>query len=210
MNGLPAEMADRWQDRAEPAPGEGLIYWHMLVGTNPDVLTLVREVRWKLARFTGLHLTPYAWLHMTALIVGPASEISNEQIQKMATAAGRRLADLPPITVTLGKILYHPEAIMLAAQPAEALVPVLEAVQEATQDVTGSPGRAASKLPWTPHITIAYSTAQQPAEPIIAALGRSLPKRKVQISAISVVNQRGPERSWDWHPEATIRFGTSL
>ena len=35
MNGLPAEMIDRWQDRAEPAPGEGLIYWHMLVGTNP-------------------------------------------------------------------------------------------------------------------------------------------------------------------------------
>jgi 2'-5' RNA ligase len=209
MNGLPAEMADRWQDRAEPAPGEGLIYWHMLVGTNPDVLTLVREVRWKIARFTGLHLTPYAWLHMTALIVGPASEISNEQIQKMATAAGRRLSDIPPITVTLGKILYHPEAIMLAAQPAEVLVPVLEAVQEATQEVTGIPGRAASKLPWTPHITIAYSTARQPAEPIIAALGRSLPERKVQISTVSVVNQRGPERSWDWHPEATIRFGSS-
>lgn len=43
MNGLPAEMIDRWQDRAEPAPGEGLIYWHMLVGNNPDVVALSRE-----------------------------------------------------------------------------------------------------------------------------------------------------------------------
>jgi 2'-5' RNA ligase len=209
MNGLPAEMIDRWQDRPEPAPGEGLIHWHMLVGTDPDVLALARETRRKLAPFTGLHLTPYAWLHMTALIAGSASAIGGEQIRQMATTAGRRLADVPPITVTVGKILFHPEAIMLAAQPAEALLPVLEAVRDATQEVTGRPGRTGSKLPWTPHITIAYSTAHQPAEPIITALGQSLPERKVQISTVSVVNQRGPERSWDWHPEATIRFGIS-
>ena len=43
MNGLPAEMIDRWQDRAEPAPGEGLIYWHMLVGIDPDVIALARR-----------------------------------------------------------------------------------------------------------------------------------------------------------------------
>jgi 2'-5' RNA ligase len=209
MNGLPAEMIDRWQDRPEPAPGEGLIYWHMLVGTDPDVIALAREARRKLAPFTGLHLTPYAWLHVTALIAGSASEISGDQIRQMTTAAGRRLADIPPITVTVGKVLFHSEAIMLAAQPAEALLPVLEAVREATQEVTARPGRAGSKLPWTPHITIAYSTARQPAEPIITALGRSLPERKVQISTVSVVDQRGPERSWDWHPEATIGFGTS-
>ena len=209
MNGLPAEMIDRWQDRPEPAPGEGLIYWHMLVGMNPDVIALAREARRKLAPFTGLHLTPYAWLHMTALIAGSASEISDEQIGQMATAAGRRFADVPPITVTVGKFLFHSEAIMLAAQPAEALLSVLEAVREATQEVPDSPGRAGSKLPWNPHITIAYSTARQPAAPIIAALGRSLPERKVEIRTVSLVNQRGPERSWDWHPEATIRFGMS-
>ena len=99
---------------------------------------------------------------------------------------------------------------MLAVQPAEALAPVRNVVKAATSEVTGSSCGAGNKLPWTPHITIAYSTARQPAAPIIAALGRSLPERSVQISAVSVVNQQGPERSWDWHPEATIRFGTSL
>jgi 2'-5' RNA ligase len=210
MNGLPTEMIDRWQDRAEPAPGEGLIYWHMLVGTDPDVIALVQEARRKLASFSGLHMTPYEWLHMTALIAGPESEISDQQIQQMATAARRRLAEIPPITVTVGKILFHPEAIMLVAQPAEALLQVRESVREATQEVTGSPGRVGNKLPWTAHITIAYSTARQPAEPIITALGQSLPERKVHISTVSVVNQRGPERNWDWHPEATIQFGLSL
>jgi len=209
MNGLPAEMIDRWQDRAEPAPGEGLIYWHMLVGTDPEVIALVREARWRLVPFTGLHLTPYVWLHITALIAGPASEISGEGMQEMASVAGRLLADTPPAHVTIGKVLYHPEAIMLAVTPTEALLPVFEAVREATREVTGGPGRAGSKLPWTPHITIAYSTALQPAEPIITSLGRSLPERKVQINQVSLVIQRGPERNWDWYPEATIRFGIS-
>ncbi len=209
MNGLPVEMADRWQNRAGPAPGEGLIYWHMLVGTDPEVVALAHEARRKLAQFTGLHLTPYAWLHITALNAGLATQISPEQIRQMSTTAARLLADMPPITATLGKVLYHPEAIMLAVQPAEVLTPVQDAVETATREATGRSQRPGNKLPWTPHITIAYSTARQSAEPIIAALGRSLPERKVQISAVSVVNQRGPERNWDWHPEATIRFGTS-
>jgi hypothetical protein len=62
--------------------------------------------------------------------------------------------------VTMGKILFHPEAIMLAAQPAEALLSVVEAARAGTEEVTGSPGRAGSKLLWTRHITIAYSTAR--------------------------------------------------
>ena len=80
-----------------------------------------------------------------------------------------------------------------------------------TREVTGSPGRAGSKLPWVPHVTIAYSTARQPVDPIITALGPSLPERKIQINAISVVDQRGPgpERSWGWHPKAAIRFRMS-
>jgi hypothetical protein len=49
---------------------------------------------------------------------------------------------------------------------------------------------------------------RQPAEPIIVALGWSLPERKVQISEISLVNQRGLARNSAWHLEATIMLGT--
>jgi hypothetical protein len=107
--------------------------------------------------------------------------------------------------MTIGQILYHPEAIMLAVRPTEARLPIFEAARKATRGVTGSPGRAGNKLPWAPHITIAYSTALQPAEAIINSLGRSSPERNVQISQVSLVIQRRPERNWDWHPEAIIR-----
>lgn len=206
MSGLPTEMVDRWQDRPEAAPGEGFIYWHMLVGGDPEVVAMAQEAQRRLAGFGGFHMTPLNCLHITVLIAGAATEISQEHVHQMAEAASRELTGIVPITVTLGKILYHPEAVMLAVRPADALVPVLEAAKKATEEVMGRPGRSGSKLEsWTPHITIAYSIARQSAGPIISALGRSLPERRVQVRAISLVSQRGPERDWDWHVEATVR-----
>jgi 2'-5' RNA ligase len=205
MSPMPAEFTDRWRDRAEPAPGQGLVYWHMLVGGHPEVVGAAQDARQRLAPFTGLHFTPPEWLHMTTLIAGPSDQIFPVDIQRMADFASRRLASTAPITVTLGKIVYHPEAIMLAATPPAALTPVREAALTATREVTGTDGQAENK-PWTPHITICYSTSRQPAGPIIAALGRDLPQRRFQVSAVSLVLQQGPERLWDWHPVATVRL----
>ncbi len=204
MNGLPTEMIDRWEHRAEPAPGEGLIYWHMLLGDNPEAVSIATHAQQRLAPFSGLHMTPLKWLHMTAMIAGPAQEISGEQVELMAAAAARRLAAIEPSSVTLSRVLYHPEAIMLAARPADALIPFLEAALEATQEVTGTDGRAGNKLPFTPHVTISYSESRQPAQPLIDALGLELPARQIQVGAISIVNQHGPERNWDWHVMARI------
>ena len=45
----------------------------------------------------------------------------NARLLQMIEAAGNLLSQTPPIAVTLGQILYHPEAIMLAVTPAQAL-----------------------------------------------------------------------------------------
>jgi 2'-5' RNA ligase len=205
MSPMPAEFTDRWRDRAEPAPGEGLVYWHMLVGEHPEAAAAAQEAQQRLGAFEGFHLTPPKWLHMTTQVVGPSNQITAEQMQQLAELATRRLASTRPITVTLGKVLYHPEAIMLAATPAEALSPIREAALAATREVTGTDGQAETR-PWTPHITFCYSTSDQPASPIIEALGRTVPERRLQVNALSLVIQQGPERLWDWHPAATIRL----
>jgi 2'-5' RNA ligase len=203
-------MIDRWEHRSEPAPGQGLVYWHMLLGGHPEVVELARTTQERLSAFSGLHMTPLKWLHMTALIAGAADEIPEADIQRMAETATELLADTQPIPVTFGKILYHPEAIMIAATPPEALIPVAEAAKTATRAVTGAPGRPGNKLPWTPHATISYSTARQDAAPIIETLGRELPEATIQVAAINLVIQQGPERLWDWHPVATVRLGSRL
>jgi hypothetical protein len=75
---------------------------------------------------------------------------------------------------------------------------VFTAAQTATQEVIGNTGSAASS--WTPHLTLCYSTSQQPAAPIIAALGKEVPRCEAIISKLSLVIQHGPEPRWDWDP----------
>jgi hypothetical protein len=51
---------------------------------------------------------------------------------------------------------------------------------------------------------VAYSTEDQPDDPIIAALGRELPAGQITIDSVSLVAQHGPEREWAWQPLVTI------
>ena len=55
-------------------------------------------------------------------------------------------------------------------------------------------------------MTLCYSTSQQPAAPIIAALGKSLLPRGVTIDKLSLVIQHGPALSWDWRPVGTAHL----
>jgi 2'-5' RNA ligase len=206
MTTLPAHMIDRWHNRAEPGPGEGVVYWHMLMKDHPQIVELARDVQQRIARFPGLHMTPLDRLHMTTLIAGPADDFSEGQLQQMIKVASELLADTSPITVTVGGILYHPEAIMLAVKPARGLAAVRKAVQAATQDVTGSQQAASTPQRWIPHVTICYSTAEQATAPIVAALGTQQQDRQIKVSAVSLVVQRGPERLWDWRTVDTIRL----
>ena len=128
----------------------------------------------------------------------------------MIKVASGLLSSTPPITVMLGDIVYHPEAIMLAAKPTPALTQVYNAVRAATQNVTGkrNPDRNARR--WIPHGTVCYSTSTQRAEPIITTLGQRLPTREIHISAVSLVIQHGPERLWGWHTVGAVRLPTPI
>ncbi len=62
---LPEQMTDRWARRADPAPGQLTLYWHVLMRDHPPVGELASQARQLLAPFTGLHMTPPEWPHMT-------------------------------------------------------------------------------------------------------------------------------------------------
>jgi 2'-5' RNA ligase len=209
MSTLPETLIDRWQDRAEPGPGEGTVYWHMLMRDHPQVAAMAQKAQAQLAQFEGLHMTPLEWLHMTTLIAGSTADISDDHLEQMVSAASQLLADIGPITVTVGELLYHPEAIMLGVRPKEFLIPVFDAVRTATRTVTGHDGLTGNGQRWTPHITVCYSTSSQPAQPIIAALGHEMPNCQVHIGSVSLVIQRGAERLWNWHTVETVCFGAS-
>jgi 2'-5' RNA ligase len=205
---LPDQLTDRWQDRPEPPPGEGVVSWHMLMRDYPEVVDMARQAQQLLAGFDGLHMTPLRWLHITTLLAGPAADFSPDQLRLMTETAADLLATTPPAAVSLGRILFHPEAIMFGVTPAETLTAIYDAARSATYRVTGKHAPDSPPARWRPHVTICYSTSSQPAKPIIEALGTQLPRCDIDIDALSLVVQHGPERAWDWSIVSTIRLAT--
>jgi 2'-5' RNA ligase len=200
---LPENMIDRWARRHDPAPGERTLYWHVLMADQPEVVDLARQAAERLAPFTGFHLTPLDRLHMTTLVVGPADDVTHQQLQQMTQIAAERFGETNPIAARIGKILYHAEAITLAVTPTESLAPIRAAAVAATEELGMTP---AGRPDWMPHITLCYSTADQAARPIIDALGKQLPQREISVNSLSLVIQDGPERDWNWTTVSTIRL----
>ena len=126
-------------------------------------------------------MTPLRWLHVTTLLAGPAADFSPDKLRQMTQTAADLLADTPAAAVTLGQVLYHPEAIMLGVTPAETLTAIYDAARSATHQVTGAHAPDGQPARWRPHITICYSTSSQPAKPIIDALGTRLPGCDIDI-----------------------------
>jgi 2'-5' RNA ligase len=201
-------MEDHWLLQPDVDPGRARLMWFMLVGDCPQVAELARLGQRRLAGLDGLDLVPQQWLHMTTLIAGFADEITPDQVGVMADEARRLLASTPPVTITLGQVLYHPRAIMLGVGPPSALDPVLRAARQATRSATGRGGELYGE-PWTPHITLAYSNAARPAGPVIDALGRELPRRQAAVPAVSLVSQ-APEQLWTWDLVTQVPLGTGL
>jgi 2'-5' RNA ligase len=202
MSPLPVQFTDRWgSQRTAPSYADSLC-WHILLGDSPGARAAAREAQRRLARFGGFQLTPQRWLHMSVMLAGTADKITPAQRARMPAAAGKTLAGTPPVTVTLERVFYSPEGIALGVTPAGALAPLLDAARTATMEATsqaGSSGRSGSG--WTPHVTIGYSTGEQQAAPVIAALGKRLTPREVTVRRLSLVVQNGPEDLWDWHVE---------
>lgn len=132
MSPLPTTMANHWWQRPGRLPGRELYHWHMLFHDQPKVHELVAMAQQRLAGLPGLDMVPPGRLHLTTLIVGFADEIPYDGIEAMTADARRRLAAVAPISVRLGRVLYHPQAVALALEPLGALNPVLDAVRGAT------------------------------------------------------------------------------
>jgi 2'-5' RNA ligase len=206
-------MKNRWESRPEPGPGQAQLYWHVLMRDQPQVCALAAVARQRLAPFGGLHLTPERWLHLSLLRVGLAGDIPQAGLEAMVGHARERLGPAGPVTATLGPVLYRREAIALEVGPRGVLDPVRAAIRAAAGAAglgpsAAGPGAGSGAGPagesWVPHVTVAYSTEEQPADPIIAALGRELPAGQITIDTVSLVAQHGPEREWAWQPLVTI------
>lgn len=208
MSPLPTQMTDNWVIQAGTDPQHQQLMWPVALGADQTVIELAGQAHQRLAGISGLDLVPPRWLHLTTLTSGPADDIAPGPLAAIIEEARHLLAAISPIAIPLGRVLYHPRAVMLDAGPAGPFEPVIEAIQTATRHAGSR--TALYHDPWRPHITLAYSNATRPAAPVIQALGRSLPVRQVTIRSVSLVTQSPGQRwTWDLIAELPLAAGKS-
>ena len=206
MSPLPELLTGRWDNPARLSY-DNAVCWHILLGSDAAVQAAAATARKRLAAVRDLHMTPPEWLHMTVLRVGTTDQVMQDDMSLMLASAQACLARAEPVTVTLQRVFYHPEAIALIASPGSALAPFLEAARAATREVLGTDPDRGEQDAWTPHLTLCYSAVEQLAAPVIAKLGQALPPCDVTIREMSLGVQDGAEGLWKWKVAGSAQAG---
>jgi 2'-5' RNA ligase len=199
------QFTGRWDNPSRPSYDDA-VCWHLLLGGHAAVRTAAVAAQQRLARFTSLHMTPPQWLHVTVLRAGTEGQVTQHDMSRMLAIAQAELARTAPAAVTLQRIFYHTEAIALSVSPRSALAPILAAARTATHAVLGANADDSEGDEWLPHLTLCYSTTEQPAAPVIAELGKTIPPCEATIDKVSLVVQEGSEDQWNWRVAGSARL----
>jgi 2'-5' RNA ligase len=111
------------------------------------------------------------WLHLTMQGIGFTDEVDRDDVDAIADAVRDRCAALAPFTITLGPARVDPEALMLPVHPAQPVARLRATIRAAIADVWGPDNVPEDADGFRPHVSLAYSNAAGPAEPIIQRLG---------------------------------------
>ncbi|WP_369696823.1 2'-5' RNA ligase family protein [Streptomyces sp. XD-27] len=167
----------------------------------PDVHRYAAAYRDALAHLPGLDPIPDQWLHLTMQGLGFIDEVDERDVQAIAAAAQRRLADLPALELTLTDVIVTPEAVLAPAQPTDAVTAVRETIRSAIAEVWPTVPEAPDGF--RPHVSIAYSNSEAPAEPVYQALSTvNTAPATARITAADLIVIHRDQRMYEWEPYA--------
>ncbi|MEU0518173.1 2'-5' RNA ligase family protein [Streptosporangium sp. NPDC006007] len=195
-------MADHWWWRPGWREGRRFYTWHLTFGDAPDVHRIAQQYRKGLSSLAGLDLVPNQWLHLTMQGLGFVDEVTEEDARVIAEAAATRLAKIPAFALELNRPQITSEAIRWEAAPAAPPAAVRAAIRAAIGDVWSHVPEKAEGF--APHVTIAYSNAKGPMEPISAALDAvEATPATARIRSAELIVLGRDRRMYEWETFAT-------
>lgn len=170
-------MRDHWWWRPGWRAGRSFYTWHVTFDNQPAAHQLAADYAPTIEGVPTLDPIPPRWLHLTMQGIGFTDTVDRADVAAIAHAAQQRCAALAPFTVTLGPARLDPEALKLPVQPAEPIIALRGTVRAAIADVWGPDRVPEDADSFRPHVSLAYSNAAGPAEPIAERLAAQPPQR---------------------------------
>ena len=181
--------------------------FHVTFEDQLAVQELAAEARQRLAGLDGLDLVPGRWLHLTTQGVGFTDEVSDADLAAITSAARARLASMAPVVVTLTPPRVASEGIACHVGPDEVLTPARDALRAAIGDVWG-PQRVPEGPEWSPHVSIAYASADSSGDAFEAALG-GLGGASVTVRLMDLIRLGRDRRVYEWETVVRLPLGGS-
>jgi 2'-5' RNA ligase len=200
-------LVNHWQ-RPGWTPGRRSYHWLIAFENSPALHTLAARCQAALQDDTMLDLVPLNRLHITLERAGFVDEISEAEARAIAEASQARCVTIPAPTLVIGPLAGSAGAVRLSAGPHEPLYTILMAVRAAIAEVRGAPAVPGDVRQFIPHVSIAYSNAARPAQPLVARVAglRALGTATVQVTTVQFVELRreGHRYAWDKLAETTL------
>jgi 2'-5' RNA ligase len=202
-------MRDHWWWRPGWRVGRSFYAWHVTFDDQPAVHRLAADYTPILSDLPTLDPVPVRWLHLTMQGVGFTDEVDRANIDAIADAARDRCAKLAPFTITLGPGRVDQEGLTLPVHPAEPVTRLRAAIRAAIADVWGPDHVPENADGFRPHVSLAYSNASGPAEPIIQRLtAQPAGSTKITIYRAALIDLNRDHRAYEWTDIATAELGT--
>lgn len=196
-------LRDHWWWRPGWQTGTRFYTWHLTFDGRDGLHQLVDHYHAVLSGFAGLDLIPHRWLHVTMQGVGHVDQIDDVQVGRVITAVRARLAELDPVVLRFDRPVVRPEAIALPALPASEVDRLRTAIRAALGEVLGVANVPESGTGYQPHLSLAYSSGDQPAEPIVAALDAAPgPPVELEVTEAALIIQHRDNRMYEWTTKA--------
>ncbi|MET7279912.1 2'-5' RNA ligase family protein [Kribbella sp. NPDC005582] len=200
-----AELRDHWWWRPGWKVGTRFYTWHLTFGDAPELHGLVAAYQDALRGMAGLDPVPREWLHLTMQGVGHVEDVPGETVEGIVEGARERLAELPAVRVEFQRPVIGAEAVVLPALPPDAVAQIRTTIRAAMAERIAVPEKAEG---FQPHVTVAYSSSEQPAAEVAAALSAvSVAAVDCAISSASLIELHRDRRMYEWRTIAELPIG---
>lgn len=201
------QMRNHWWWRPGWKVGRSFYAWHLTFDQAPDLHRLAEEFADVLS-VPGLDVVPVKWLHLTMQGVGFTDEVSTADADAIAEAARRRLTEVEPFEIVISPGVIEPEVVRTDVVPAESVAQVRSAIRAGIADVWGADRVPESEAGFIPHVSLAYSTSDGPAAPIIAsAYSVRVKPARATISDAQMIVLNRDDRQYQWTTYAVAPLG---
>ncbi|WP_373293674.1 2'-5' RNA ligase family protein [Micromonospora fulviviridis] len=131
--------------------------------------------------------------------MGFTDETSEQTLTSIVEEAGKQLGQLPAVEVAFRDIIVADKAIVMPAEPGEAVQQLRAATRTAIGRVVGKDQVPEDPRRYRPHVSIAYLTADGPAAPYIRAIEATNPHpATVRVSHVDLIEMHRDRRMYEW------------